>query len=75
MLCDRKIEVAYINENATMDLRSYESGQHKKRKNTRDNGCWLDRMRDDIKEKGMSADDVYDRATWRRMSSTYIDPT
>ena len=30
---------------------------------------WLDRVRDDIKEKGLSADDVYDRATCRRMSS------
>ena len=35
---------------------------------------WLDQVKDDIKEKGLSADDVYDRATWRRMSS-YIDPT
>ena len=34
---------------------------------------WLDKVKDDIKEKGLSAD-VYDRATWRRMSS-YIDPT
>ena len=34
---------------------------------------WLDKLKDDIKEKGLSADDVYDRATWRRMSS-YIDP-
>ena len=34
---------------------------------------WLDRESDDIKEKGLSADDVYDGATWRRMSS-YIDP-
>ena len=24
---------------------------------------WLDRVRDDIKEKGLSADEVYDRAT------------
>ena len=32
-----------------------------------------DRVRDDIKEKGLSADEVYDSATWRRMSS-YIDP-
>ena len=24
-------------------------------------------MRDNIKEKGLSADDAYDRATWRRM--------
>ena len=35
---------------------------------------WLDRVTDDIKEKGLSADDVYDRTTWRRMSS-FIDPT
>ena len=34
----------------------------------------MDKVKDDIKEKGLSADDVYDRATWRRMSS-YIDPT
>ena len=27
---------------------------------------WLDRLRDDIKEKGLSADELYDRATWRR---------
>ena len=35
---------------------------------------WLDKVKDDIKEKGLSADDVHDRATWRRMSS-YIDLT
>ena len=35
---------------------------------------WLDKVKDDIKEKGLSADDVYDHATWRHMSS-YIDPT
>ena len=35
---------------------------------------WLDKVRDDIKEKGLSGDEVYDNATWRRMSS-YIDPT
>ena len=34
---------------------------------------WLDKVKDDIKENGLSADDVYDRATWRRMSS-FIDP-
>ena len=32
---------------------------------------WLDKVKD---EKGLSADDVCDRATWRRMS-LYIDPT
>ena len=35
---------------------------------------WTVKVKDDIKEKGLSADVVYDRATWRRMSS-YIDPT
>ena len=34
----------------------------------------LDKVKDDTKEKGLSADDVYHRATWRRMLS-YIDPT
>ena len=29
---------------------------------------------DDIEEKGLSEKEVYDRATWRRMS-LYIDPT
>ena len=33
---------------------------------------WLDNVKDDIKEKGLSVDAVYDRATWRCM---YIDPT
>ena len=44
-----------------------------RRKRGRPNRRWLDKVKD-IKEKGLSADDVYDRATWRRMSS-YIDPT
>ena len=30
-------------------------------------------MRDDIKEKGLTAEEMYDCATWRRMS-WYIDP-
>ena len=34
----------------------------------------LDKVKEDIKEKGLSADEVYDRATWRRISS-YVDPT
>ena len=41
-------------------------GRHKRR--------WLDKVKDDIKEKGLSADEVYGRSTLRRMSS-YIDPT
>ena len=43
-----------------------------RRKRGRPNRRWLDTI--NIKEKGLSADDVYHRATWRRMSS-YIDPT
>ena len=44
------------------------------RKRGRRKRRWLDKVKDDIKEKGLSADEVYDRATWRRMSS-YIVPT
>ena len=33
----------------------------------------LNKVKYDIKEKGLSADEVYGHATWRRMSS-YIDP-
>ena len=46
----------------------------RRRKIRRPNRRWLDKVKDVIKEKGLSADDVYDRATWRCMSS-YIDPT
>ena len=44
-----------------------------RRKGGRPKRRWLDKVKDGIKEKGLSADDVSDRATWRRMSS-YIDP-
>ena len=47
---------------------------HGRRKRGRPKRRWLDKVKDDIKEKGLSADDAYDRDTWRRMSS-YIDPT
>ena len=40
-----------------------------RRKRGRPKRRWLDNVKDDIKEKGLSADDVYDRATWRR---TYV---
>ena len=45
-----------------------------RRKRGKDKRIWLDKVKDNIKAKRLSADDVYDRATWRRMSS-YIDPT
>ena len=34
----------------------------------------VDNVNDAIKQKGLSADEVYDHAKWRRTSS-YIDPT
>ncbi len=45
-----------------------------RRKRGRPKRRWLEKVKEYIKEKGLSADDVYDRATWRHMSS-YIDPT
>ena len=50
------------------------NGINERRKRGRPKRRWLDKVKDDIKEKGLSAEDVYDRATWRRMS-LYIDPT
>ena len=40
-----------------------ERGRHMRR--------WLDKVKDDIKEKVLSADEVYNRAT-RRRTSSYI---
>ena len=45
-----------------------------RRKRRRPKRRCLGKVKDDLKEKGLSADGVYDHATWRRMSS-YIDPT
>ena len=45
-----------------------------RRKRGRPKKRWWDNVKDDIKEKGLLADEVYDGAMWRRMSS-YIDPT
>ena len=45
----------------------------RKKKIGRSKSRLLDKVRDDIKEKGLSADDLYDRATWRRMLS-YVAP-
>ena len=44
-----------------------------RRKRGRPKRRWLDRVREDIKETGLSGNEVYDRDTWRCMSS-YIDP-
>ena len=45
-----------------------------RRKRGRPKRRLLDKVKDDIKEKGLSADDVFDRAI-RRCMSSYIDPT
>ena len=45
-----------------------------RRKRVRTKRRWWDSVRGDIKEKGLSVDEVYDRATWGRISSN-IDPT
>ena len=45
-----------------------------RRKRGRPKRRWLVKVRDDIKEKGLSGEEMYDCATWRYMSS-YIDPT
>ena len=44
-----------------------------RRKRGRPKRRLMDKVRDYVKEKGLSADEVYDRATWRRMC--VIDPT
>ena len=46
-----------------------------RRKRGRPKRRWLDKVKDDIKEKRLSADDVYDRATWRRMSPFIVHRT
>ena len=42
--------------------------EKERRKRGRPTRRWLDKVKDDIKEKGLSADDVYDRGTGRHMS-------
>ena len=45
-----------------------------RRKRGRPKRRWLVKVKDAIKEKGLSADEVYDHVTWSRMSS-YTDAT
>ena len=33
---------------------------------------WLDRVRDDIKEKGLSEEEVFEHATWRRIIDVIV---
>ena len=43
-----------------------------RRKRGRPKRRWLDKVKDDIKEKGLSADEVYDSATRRLCHRTSI---
>ena len=40
-----------------------------RRKRGRPESRWLAKLKDDIKEKGLSTEKVYDRATWRRCAN------
>ena len=42
-----------------------------RRKRGRPKRRWMDKVKDDIKEKGLLVDDMYDRATWRRTSTPH----
>ena len=56
-----------------VEWRAMEMEVQGRRKRGRPKRRWLDRVRGDIKEKGLSAEQVYDRATWRHISSN-IEP-
>ena len=45
--------------------------QGRRKRRGRPKRRWLDKVKDDIKEKRLSADDVYDRATRRRTSTPH----
>ena len=50
----------------------YRSARKQERKTEEE--VWADCVKDDLREKGLSGEEVYDRAAWRRLSS-HIDPT
>ena len=53
--------------------RAMEMKAQGKRKRGRHKRRCMDRVRDDIKEKGLSGEEVCNRSTWKHMSS-YIEP-
>ena len=64
--CDEKIRVRRKEGDGIEVQGSGRRGRPKKR--------WVDCVKDDLREKGLSGEEVYDRAAWRRLSS-HIDPT
>ena len=44
-----------------------------RRKRGRPKRRWLDRVRDDIKEKGLSGEELYDRVTWRHRTHIKVE--
>ncbi len=62
-------QVIPISESREALRRKEGDGNGSTRKRGRPKRRWLDKVKDDIKEKGLSADEVYDRM------SSYIDPT
>ena len=63
-----------IREEHYVGRRAMEMKVQGRRERGRPKRRWFDKVKYDIKEKGLSADQVYDSATWRSMSS-YIDST
>ena len=47
--------------------RRFGNGSSREEKERRPKRRWLDRVRGDIREKGLSVEEVYDRATWRHI--------
>ena len=60
--CDAKWE-------HNVERREMKMEVQRRRKRGRPKRRWLDRMRGDIKEKGLSGKEVYDQTTWRCISS------
>ena len=54
--------------------RAMEMKVHGRRTRGKPKRSWLDKVKDDIKEKGLSADEAYDRATWRHICHHTSNP-
>ena len=63
------IYILCVISNLDTSRREMKVGLQGRRKRGRPKRRWLDKVRDYIKEKGLSADEVYDRAKWKRTST------